>query len=197
MADVRIAGVEFDNPGFSGSPTSVTVKVNNRELMGPVGFGEVTCAGGLTNDGHAVEVTLTIKDALTGTPVWSRTKDGCARAEDWDNTLRLEFLPVLDAGDYTLQASLQVKGDNGSDTGSVRSLTVTGDAADVPGSDTSGSSFDFSQWTGSADGDGNSDGPSFNFDPLGDLPSGNVVLAVIVLLLLAWLADSGAQVFRE
>jgi len=140
MANVSISRIEFDSDQAAHTPFPVTVYVDNMETVGPFS-GPAVCPG---NDslmpgsaGHHADVTLEIRTP-DGLIAWQETKEACIPIEGQDNLFGantdVEFNPSLSPGDYSATATVQVKGDNGSDTEGPRSLSV-GDTGDLNSGD--------------------------------------------------------------
>lgn len=138
MANIEITGVDLANSWAPGATQSVDVHVDNHESVGPVGWGPVVCpSDGIVNDGHMVDVTLRIRNSTTGTVVFEKTKGECIPVERpstaFASNATVSFSPsVSSEGSYTVRASLQVRGNNGTDQSDTYPLRVEEGGATVP-----------------------------------------------------------------
>jgi hypothetical protein len=192
MADVRITAVETADSWAPGTTHSVDVKIDNKETVGPVGWGSVVCpSDGFVNDGHMTDVTLRIRSAAGGV-VYERTKGECIPVErpstSFGPNATIHFeASIPSSGNYTIEAELQVRGDNGSDQSDTYPLTVGSGGSETPQDGDTGGAGLFPDVGESVD-------PS---DPLGTLtsnPALAAVAALAVLVLLAPYAEAGAAV---
>jgi hypothetical protein len=195
MANVEITAVDFAGPWSPGAMQSVDVAIDNKETVGPAGWGPVACSSdGLVNDGHMTDVTLRIEDAATGVAAYEETKGECIPVERpstaFGPNATVHFSPSLPAGEYVVRAELQVRGDNGTDRSDSHPLTVEAGGATQPpdGEDGRGGLL-----PGVGDG---SDGIDLS-DPLGsaaDNPAIAAVGVILMLILLSSYADLAASV---
>lgn len=137
MANIEVTDVSFVDSWAPDSLQSVDVKIDNHEAVGPVGWGPVACPdSGLVNDGHMTDVTLRIRSSQ-GIVVWEGTKGQCVPVERPSTSLgpnaTVSFEPrIATPGEYTVQAEVQVRGDNGNDTSDLYPLVVEDSGATVP-----------------------------------------------------------------
>jgi len=136
VANIEITGVDLANSWAPGATQSVDVHVDNHESVGPAGWGPVTCGDGWVNNGHMVDVTLTIRDSTTGVVV-EETKGECIPVErpstSFSPNATVSFSPsVSETGTYTVRAELQVRGNNGTDQSDTYPLRVEEGGRMVP-----------------------------------------------------------------
>jgi hypothetical protein len=187
MANIEITAVEFAESWAPGSSQSVDVKIDNHETVGPIGWGDVVCpSDGTVNDGHMTDVTLRIEDATTGVSVYEETKGECVPVErpstSFGPNATVHFSPSIStAGDYVVRATLQVRGNNGSDTSDSYPLTVGSGGADTP---QPGDDRDAGLLPGSGLDDAVDDVGGVADDPLGAAVDNPAVAAAALLVLL-------------
>lgn len=210
MANINVKSMSVENGAqqVEGDPFSVTVVVNNREMLNSDVFGGhggcYTQYEGMQHPGHGADVTVEILQ--NGTKVDEELRHVCAPLDyinDGPPDPHVQFGPFdLPAGRYAVRATVTPDETGGPDT-KTRTITVESESSAPPAGNGGDSGSGLEPW-GDVDGDGvpntldpeprNPDAPGGGGGSLFDLGSTDKYLAVVFLAIVAWALSSGADI---